>query len=76
LKSRAVPAAGRQRREGAKNEREKEHVGAEVLKTFHQFGEFSFCRNFSKQLCGFATLHEAKSDFKTMSNIRQRIAFL
>jgi hypothetical protein len=25
----------------AKNEREKEHVVAEVLKTFHQFGEFS-----------------------------------
>jgi hypothetical protein len=42
LKSHAVPAAGRQRREGAKNEREKEHVVAEVLRTFHQFGEFSF----------------------------------
>jgi hypothetical protein len=37
-----VPAAGRQRREGAKNEREKEHVVAEVLKRFHQFGEFFF----------------------------------
>jgi hypothetical protein len=31
-----------QRRKGAKNKREKEHVVAEVLKTFHQFGEFSF----------------------------------
>jgi hypothetical protein len=29
-------------RKDAKNEREKEHVVAEVLKTFHQFGEFSF----------------------------------
>jgi hypothetical protein len=37
-----VPAAGRQRREGAKNEREKDHLVAEVLKTFHLFGEFSF----------------------------------
>jgi hypothetical protein len=31
-----------QRRKGAKNEREKEHVVAEVLKPFHHFGEFSF----------------------------------
>jgi hypothetical protein len=31
-----------QRREGAKSEREKEHVVAEVLKRFHQFGEFFF----------------------------------
>jgi hypothetical protein len=37
-----VPAAGSQRREGAKNEREKEHVVVEVLKTCHQFDEFSF----------------------------------
>jgi hypothetical protein len=31
-----------QRREGAKSEREKEHVVAEVLKRFHQCGEFFF----------------------------------
>jgi hypothetical protein len=37
-----VPAAARQRREGAKNERENDHLVAEVLKTFYQFGEFSF----------------------------------
>jgi hypothetical protein len=42
IESHAAPAAGRQRREGVKNEREKEPVVAKVLKTFHQFGEFSF----------------------------------
>jgi hypothetical protein len=42
IESHAVPAAGRQRREGAKTEREKGHVVAEVLKRFHQFGEFFF----------------------------------
>jgi hypothetical protein len=31
-----------QRREGAKDKREKEHVVAEVLKRLHQFGEFFF----------------------------------
>jgi hypothetical protein len=40
FQSHAVPAAGRQRSEGATNEREKEHVVSEVLERFHQFGEF------------------------------------
>jgi hypothetical protein len=60
-----------QRREGAKNEREKEQVVAEVLKTFHQFGEFSFaeisqndfatlpaCRRHGVSLSGFRSLQE------------------
>jgi hypothetical protein len=48
IESHAVPAAGRQRREGAKTEREKDHVVAEVLKRVHQFGEFFFAEIFSK----------------------------
>jgi hypothetical protein len=56
-----VPTAGRQRREGAKNEREKEHVVAEVLKRFHQFGEFFFAEISQKD---FAAMREAKSGFR------------
>jgi hypothetical protein len=61
IESHAVPAAGRQRREGAKNEREKEHVVPEVLKTFHQFGEFSSAEISQND---FAALREAKSGFR------------
>jgi hypothetical protein len=63
IESHAVPAAGRQRRESAKTEREKEHVVAEILTRFHQFGEFFFAEISRND---FAVLREAKSDFRKM----------